>query len=154
MEEKISKMENMKPVKCAAFLVVRNAEGKILIIKRPKEDSDDPDFWGLPASMLKEDETYEQAIIRVGKKKLGVSLKVGRFIGRGSLDRGDYILHGDEYEAEIISGEPELGKVEGTSYVDWKWGTIEDLIPVAKSNSLCVNILLKTLGRETYLPIF
>ena len=126
-----------------------------MIIKRPSDDEDLPNVWGLPAGSVKLNETYEEAIVRAGKNKLCVELKVGKLIGRGNLDRGNYILHGEEYEAEIISGVPKVPQenTEGTQYQDWKYGTYEDLKEAASKHSLCCNLYLKSIGKEVLGPI-
>ncbi len=145
-------VEKVKEVKYAIFYVIKNKDdkSKILIVKRPDDDSDLPGVWGLPAGSVKEKESYEEALIRAGKNKLGVELKVRRFIGRGNIDRGNYILHGEEYEAEIISGVVKVPQEngEGTQYQDWKWGTYEDLKEAASKHSLCSNLYLKSIGEE------
>jgi len=150
--------ERVKEVKYAIFYVIRNKDdsSKILIVKRPNEDIDLPGgVWGLPAGSVKEGETYEEAIVRNGRNKLGVELKARKILGRGNLDRGDYILHGEEYEAEIVSGTPNVPQEnnEGTQYQDWKWGTYEDLIEAASKHSLCCNLYLKSIGEKVLGPI-
>lgn len=149
--------EKVKEVKYAIFYVIKNPENssEILIVKRPKDDNNLPNMWGIPAGSVKENETYEEALIKAGKNKLGVKLKVGKLIGRGNLDRGDYILHGEEYEAEIISGTPCVPQEnsEGTQYQDWKYGNYEDLIEMASKHSLCCNLYFKHIGKEVLGPI-
>ena len=149
--------ERVKEVKYAIFYVIRNKDdsSKILIVKRPKDDNDLPNMWGIPAGSVKEEETYEEAIVRNGKNKLGVELKVIKLIERGNLDRGSYILHGEEYEAEIVSGTPNVPQEnnEGTQYQDWKWGTYKDLIEASKKGSLCCNLYLKSIGEKVLGPI-
>ena len=149
--------KKVKEVKYAVFYVIRNKEdnSKILIVKKPEDDSDLPNVFGIPAGSVKEGETYEQAIIKNGKNKLGVNLKIKNFIGRGNIDREDYILHGEEYEAEIVSGTPKAPQEnsEGTQYQDWKWGTYEDLIEAASKHSLCCNLYLKSIGKDVLGPV-
>ena len=149
--------EKVKEVRYAIFYVIKNPKdsSEILIIKRPEDDTDLPNIWGIPAGSVKEGETYEESIVRNGRNKLGVELKVGKLIGRGNLDRGGYILHGEEYEAEIISGVLKVPQEngEGTQYQDWKWGTYEDLREAASKHSLCSNLYLKNVGEEVLGPI-
>ena len=149
--------KKVKEVKYAVFYVIRNKEdnSKILIVKRPEDDVDLPNVFGIPAGSVKEGETYEQAIIRNGKNKLGVNIKIKNFIGRGNIDREDYILHGEEYEAEIVSGTPKVPQEnkEGTQYQEWKWGTYEDLIEAASKHSLCCNLYLKSIGKDVLGPV-
>ena len=149
--------EKVKEVRYAVFYVIKNPQNdsEILIVKRPSDDADLPNIWGIPAGSVKEGETYEEAIIRNGKNKLGVELEIVNLIGRGNLDRGNYILHGEEYEAEIVSGVPSVPQknVDGTQYQDWKWGNYKDLIEAAEKGSLCCNLNLKSIGKKVLGPI-
>ena len=137
-----------KPVKRAISYVIYNENrSKILIVRRPNNDEDLPNLWGLPAGSVKDGETKEDAIIRSGRDKLGVELEVVRLIGKDNLERDKYILHMEDYEAKIISGEPEAPqKVEGiTQYSDWRWGVADDLREIASKGSLCTQIYLKSI---------
>lgn len=136
----------MKPIKYAvAFVVYSENRKNILIVQRPPEDEDLPDIWGLPAGSVREDETFEQAVIRAGRDKLGVELQIVEFIGRDDIERDDFILHMEEYEAKIIRSEPVVPQpISGiTQYQEWCWGTEENLKPAAERGSLCSRILLE-----------
>lgn len=124
-------------------MVIYNQDRRrFLIVKRPFDDDKLPNVWGLPAGSLKEKETYEEAVVRTGKEKLGVELKIVREIAEGEIDRGDYILHMKEYETEIVKGEPNAPQQikELTQYVQWKWGELEDLIEAVQKGSLCCKL--------------
>lgn len=86
--------------------------------------------------------------MRSGREKLGVNLKPTKFIGRGNIERDIYILHMEEYEAEIISGEPKVPQpVERiTQYQQWKWGVGSDLKNAASKGSLCSQIYLTSVN--------
>ena len=66
--------------------MIKNPENssEIIIVKRPSDDADLPNVWEIPAGSIKENETYEEAVVRNKKGKLGVLLKVGKLIGRGN----------------------------------------------------------------------
>ena len=120
----------MKPIKYAIAYVIYNKDKcKFLIVQRPSDDKNLPDVWGLPAGSVKENETFEEAVIRSGKEKLGVVLKPVKFIGRGSIEREEYILCLEDYEAEILEGDPSVPQpVEGiTQYQSLNWGVSSDL---------------------------
>jgi ADP-ribose pyrophosphatase YjhB (NUDIX family) len=138
----------MKPVRHAISYVIYNeSRSKFIIVKRPSDDDALPDVWGLPAGHVKDNETYEEALIRSGKEKLGVELKPMRFIGRDAMERDQYILHMDEFEVKIKSGDPKVPQsVQGiTQYQSWKWGEGSDLEDAASKGSLCSQIFLKYL---------
>lgn len=127
-----------------AFVIYNKDRTRFLIVKRPPEDDKLPNVWGLPAGSLKNGETYEDAVIRAGKEKLGVELRIVRQIAEGDIDRDDYTLHMKEYEAEIIKGKPYVPQliVGVTQYVRWKWGESTELIEAAGKGSLCCRLYL------------
>lgn len=139
----------MKPFKYAiAFVVYNQDRSKFLIVQRPSDDDNLPNVWGLPAGSVKENETFEECVIRSGSQKLGVKLKPTKFIGRNNIERENYNLHMEEYEAKIISGKPEVPQAtQGmTQYQQWKWGESSDLKNAASKGSLCSQIYLTSVN--------
>ncbi|MEX0920125.1 MAG: NUDIX domain-containing protein [Candidatus Pacearchaeota archaeon] len=139
----------MKPIKYAiAFVIYNQDRTKFLIVQRPSDDDNLPDAWGLPAGSVKDNETFEECIIRSGKEKLGVELKPTKFIGRSNVERNNSILHMEEYEAEIESGKPKVPQpIKGmTQYQQWKWGEGSDLKDAASKGSLCSQIYLTSVN--------
>ncbi len=68
---------SMKPIKNAVAFVIYSPDGtKILAVQRPFNDENLPGIWGLPAGSLKENESYEEAVLRAGREKLGVQLQI------------------------------------------------------------------------------
>ncbi|MBI2173501.1 MAG: NUDIX domain-containing protein [Candidatus Aenigmarchaeota archaeon] len=141
----------MKPVKNAVAYVIYNSDrSKLLSIQRPGDDEDLPNAWGLPAGSLKGGETEEEAVLRSGKEKLGVRLKVAKKIKSGDLERKEYILHLTDYEAKIIEGTPRVPQnVPGvTQYQRWKWALPEILKEAARKGSLCCRLYLESIGEK------
>ena len=141
----------MKPTKQSiAFLIYNKDRSKILIVKRPIDDNILPGVWGLPAGSLKDNETFEKAVIRSGLEKLGVELKVKKYIGENNIERDSFISHMEEYEAEIIKGEPNVPQlIQGmTQYEEWKWGKSSDLKEAASKGSLCSQIYLNSINED------
>jgi ADP-ribose pyrophosphatase YjhB (NUDIX family) len=124
--------------------VVRNAE-RVLIVQRPADDEDLPNMWGLPAASLRAGESWHDAVARAGRDKLGVELKVGHEVKRGTLERKQYTLEMRLYEAEIVTGRPIVPQPNDTvtQYQNWTWGTAEDLLPAAERGSLCCRLFLE-----------
>ncbi len=137
-----------KPVKNSVAYVIYNDNSKneFLIVQRPFDDKDLPGYWGLPAGSLKENESFEDAVIRSGREKLGVELKVIELINEGELERETYILHMKEYEARIAKGVIKVPQnVKGvTQYKTCNWGTAEDLMPAAEKGSLCCKLYIES----------
>jgi len=138
---------HVNPIKnSVSFVIYHKDRTRFLLVKRPPEEDRLPDVWGLPAGSLKEGETFEEAVIRSGREKLGVELKIVRKMGEGEIDRGDYRLRMKAYEVEIIHGEPQVPQpIRGiTQYTQWKWGRPEDLVEAAQKGSLCCRLYLSS----------
>ena len=139
-----------KPIKnSVAYVIYTPNRSEFLIVQRPDNDEDLPGLWGLPAGSLKEGESFEDAVIRSGRQKLGVELKVNKMINEGEVKRKDYVLHMKEYEAEVIEGKPRVPQIlEGvTQYQTWRWGISEDLKSAAEKGSLCCRLYLESIKR-------
>lgn len=139
----------MKPLKnSVAFVIYNSDRTKFLIVRRPPDDIDLPNVWGLPAGSLKDEETFEDAVIRSAKEKLGIKIKIVKLINEGEIERTQFVLHMKEFEAEILEGDPSVPQdAPGvTQYSEWKWGQAGDLIEAAKIGSLCSRLYLGEAG--------
>ena len=117
---------------------------RILVVQRPQDDEDLPNVWGLPASSLRPGESFEDAVARTGREKLGVEFRVVRELNRGVTARKGYTLEMRLYEAVISHGEPQVPQAhEGvTQYQRWMWDTAERLREGAAAGSLCCGLML------------
>jgi ADP-ribose pyrophosphatase YjhB (NUDIX family) len=136
----------VKPVKRSVALAILDGSNRqrVLVVQRPAEDEDLPNVWGLPASSLKEGESWEDAAHRTGREKLGVQIELGPELQRGSCERDQYILGMRLFEARIVSGEPRVPQpVPGvTQYRNVQWGDAATLRPAAALGSLCCKLFL------------
>lgn len=135
-----------QPARRAVSFVIRSTEqpGHVLTVLRPPDDLDLPDVWGLPAGSLRPGESWEDAVRRAGREKLGVDLNVGRELARGSLERRAYTLEMRLFEATIASGEPAVPQPhpEVTQYQDLRWQDPSVLYAAADLGSLCCRLFL------------
>jgi len=134
-----------KPVKrSVSVAVMRSMQPPLLIVRRPADDQDLPNAWGLPAASLLPGESWADAVRRAGREKLGVELRVGEELGQGTADRETYSLEMKLFAAEIDRGAPAVPQaVPGvTQYQAWKWGERELLEPAAARGSLCCRLFL------------
>lgn len=113
--------------------------GRVLLVQRPDDDDDLPLVWGLPAASLGPAESWEDAVRRAARDKLGVEAEPGEVLREGVLERPSYTLEMRLYEARILAGEPSVPRdVAGvTQYRAWRWGSASDLAPAAERGSLC-----------------
>ena len=142
-----------KPIKKAVSYAAIDDKGNILLVKRPADDKDLPNVWGLPAGGVKEDESWEKATVRSGKEKLGVNLEIKEELGEGKLDREKYTLHMKLFGVSIPEGEKPVvpQPLEGiTQYVDSKWATPDEIVEhlkiTAPQGSLCCTLFLVKKG--------
>lgn len=93
------------------------SDPRVLAVLRPPDDPELPDVWGLPATTLRPGEDWEEALIRAGREKLGVTLEPLRLLAEGERERragGPPTASGGPrerlrmrvYEAVIRDGEP------------------------------------------------
>jgi hypothetical protein len=133
-----------KTAKHSITLLIPATSGRILLVLRPTDDDTLPGLWSLPAITTAPGEDEAEAIRRAGRDKLGVELLPGGLIGEAERDSDHQTQRIRGHEATIVSGSasvPQHGP--GTQYVDWRWGTPEDLKSAARAGSLGCQIALR-----------
>lgn len=108
----------LNPVKHAISLVIKNNENETLFALRSEKKDSYPLVWSLPSAFIHENESPGDTVKRIGKTKLGVELKPKKLINEGTSDRGTFTLFMHDYEAEVVSGTPE---VVSDDYIELKW---------------------------------
>jgi adenine-specific DNA-methyltransferase len=128
-----------------AVAIVRN-DGLVLAVQRPDEPGEElPGVWGLPAITLRDGESAEGGVRRLGHEKLGVELAPLRPLASGEQQRADYTLHMTVYEASI-AGEPSLQRApSGTSHDALDWLPGGSFADAAARGSLCCELYLTSL---------
>jgi len=148
-------MPEDKPIdlRRAVAAVVRRDDGLVLAVRRPDEPGEElPGVWGLPAATLREGESPEEGLRRLGREKLGVELTPLRPLAQGEQQRPfggtrkDYTLHMTVYGASLAS-EPKLpARTAGaavTLYDALDWLPADALREAAEKGSLCCRLLLE-----------
>jgi ADP-ribose pyrophosphatase YjhB (NUDIX family) len=132
-------------VKRSVSVAIHDAAGRVLLVQRPPDDEDLALAWGLPAATLRAGESWEGAVERAARDKLGVDVVIGARLAEGDLDRPGYRLQMRLYDASIARGVPAVPqKVPGvTQYVAWRWGPAADLEAAARAGSLCSRLYLE-----------
>jgi hypothetical protein len=129
----------MRPVKHSIAVMIRKGTD-ILAVRRRENDDELPGIWGLPAGTIRENETTEDLIARIGHDKLGVKLAPTRRIASGRQDRPNYRLHMELWEVSM----------EGTPiHPEWQWASLDLLRPGMESGSLCCELALKSKSRAS-----
>ena len=141
----------MKPAKNSVAVVIKNAAGEILVVRRPEDEPGKlAGVWGFPAITLRDGESEEAGVRRIGQEKLGVRLDVGAKIGEATADRGDYILRLSDYFADLVGeDEPTVPQSDTsmTQYVEVRYTDDPHcLIPAIELGALCSRIYLRSIG--------
>jgi ADP-ribose pyrophosphatase YjhB (NUDIX family) len=136
----------LKPLKRSVSLVIEGPAG-VLLVRRPDDDDSLPGLWGLPAASLREGESEREALLRVGRDKLGVEVEPLEPIGEDEAERPDHRIAMRDWSARISAGDPAVPQEGGaTQYVQWRWGDPAELAPAARAGSVCARVLLRALG--------
>ena len=141
-------MSTSKPVKYSVALVIYNDDRtKYLIVQRPLNDESLPGSWGFPATSKKHpEESWDDAVRRAAKIKLGIDVEIIKLLGEEETDRGNYILKLRDYEVKIKSGEISVPQSDTgtTQYIRFKYtNEPNELAKSAQKGSLCSRIFLR-----------
>ena len=134
------------PIRHAVAAALRRDDGLTFAVQRPNEPGEElPGIWGLPAVTLRDGETIEQGIRRLGAEKLSIELTPLHALAEGEQQRDDYVLRMTVYEASA-GGEPTLPprppEATSTLYVDTDWLPVEAFQEAADKGSLCCQLFL------------
>lgn len=144
-------MTIQKPIEYSAVLVIYNKDrSKFYLCRRPLDDKSMPGYWGFPAASKEDpDEPWEETVARAAETKLGIKVKISKYLGEMTMDRGKYILVLRDYEVKVIKGEPKVPQKfkNVTQYIEEKWtGKTQELIKPARDGSLCSRVFLRSKG--------
>lgn len=132
--------------RAVALTIYRDEDREeILSVLRPENDEDHPGVWGMPATSLKDGESWEDAVHRAADEKLGVDVNIKQLQSEGFQHRENYDITLRNYEVEISLGQPDVDQkdIDSTKYVSWDWKPIEDMKEAAtETASLCTSLLL------------
>ena len=140
-----------REVRRAVAAAVRRDDGLVLAVLRPGDPGEElPGGWGLPAVTLRDGESPEDGVRRVGREKLGVELTPLRSTAEGEQRREGYTLRMTVYEASIVGtpgeGTPSLpprsASGGGTRYVAIDWLPAASFRAAAEAGSLCCRLFL------------
>lgn len=109
----------MKPIIYVVAGIIRrseDAEGKILVCKRPREKARGG-LWEFAGGKLEAGETREAALVRECREELGITLAPGKLYMELEHAYEDLTVHLSVYEAFIVEGEPSLLEHEELRWV-------------------------------------
>jgi ADP-ribose pyrophosphatase YjhB (NUDIX family) len=146
-----------KRVATFAYVILRGGAPtyELLVVRRSPKDRYFPDMWGLPAGTLRKRESYEQAIARTAKGRLGVEVEVLGERAAGTSDRGTHVVVMRLFEARIVTGTPEVRDVnpDGHGYTEARWAGPDVLLPARERGSLCCRLVESWLQTRAVNPV-
>ncbi|HSP39485.1 MAG TPA: NUDIX domain-containing protein [Frankiaceae bacterium] len=86
------------PIRCVGA-VVTDSRGRILLVQRANEPG--RGLWSLPGGRVEPGETDEQAVVREVAEETGLTVEVGRLVGRVQID--DYDV--GDYSCRVVDGD-------------------------------------------------
>ncbi len=106
--------------------VIRNLDGKYLVLKRSEREIAFPGMYTFPGGKIEDNDNVEETLIKEAKEEANLDLKPGKI-----LLKDKSFIRPDEQTVKVFSY---LCEVEDTSnlkisedFTDFKWVTLEDL---------------------------
>ncbi len=121
-----------KPYGLTMRSIVKNNEGKILVLRRHPKSKTNPHKWELPGGKIEKGEFFDEALIREVKEETDLDVKVGDFC---EAVQDDYphkrtvqlIMYSKDITGEVkISDEHD----------DWMWASADEIKSLDITSSL------------------
>lgn len=113
------------PIYRSAKLLLFDATGKVLVLRRSDTHPTAPHALDLPGGMIERDETYETGITRELTEETNLSLSIDRFLAVHKSGSRFSIMQRKLYVARIDDNEPEIQL--SWEHDDYEWLPIESL---------------------------
>jgi len=106
--------------------VIRNQEGKYLVLKRSEREIAYPGMYTFPGGKVEDNDTVEETLIKEAKEEANLDLKPGKI-----LLKDKSFIRPDEQTVKVFSYLCEVKDIKGlkisNDFTDYKWVTLEDL---------------------------
>ncbi|MHB9035691.1 MAG: NUDIX hydrolase [Armatimonadota bacterium] len=116
-----------KPFALSMKIIVKNAEGRCLLLKRSVDSKNNPGKWDFPGGKIDPGETFDQALLREVSEETGLSIRIDGLVGstqsesptnrivylilEGSVESGDVRLS-PEHQDMLWVDPSELAKAD------------------------------------------
>ncbi len=121
-QERYDKEKESKEKRPVASCILRNAEGKILLIHRNTPESQQ---WETPGGKLEPKEDPKKTVKREIKEELGVEIKIGRELARYRVKEGESTRNYILYLAKVVGGELTLRESMFDELGYFSWNELE-----------------------------
>lgn len=131
-----------KPFALSVKVLIRDGEGRCLLLKRSMSSKGNPGKWDLPGGKLDPGENLEQALLRETAEETGLTISLKRVVGAAESEapgrRVAYLV----FEGHITSGQVHLSG----EHDDFTWVGLKDLEKMDIAPQF--HPLLKAISRE------
>ena len=106
--------------------IILDDDGRILLVRRPRNAKVFPGMWGLISGMIESSETVEEALKREAKEEIGVNVEIVKYTGRYYDAKNRHPTKTViclPHLTKIVSGNP-IPKEQGTEV---KWFSKEEI---------------------------
>ncbi len=111
-----------KPFALSVKVVIRNASGQCLLIKRSFKSKGSPGKWDLPGGKAEMGERFDEALLREVAEETGLSINLMHVAGSAECELPDRKVAYIIMEASLASGEVHLSR----EHDDFSWITLQE----------------------------
>ncbi len=111
-----------KPFALSVKVVIRNATGHCLLIRRSSSSKGSPGKWDLPGGKAELGEKFDEALLREVAEETGLSIHLTHVAGSAECELPDKKVAYIIMEASLASGEVHLS----SEHDDFAWVTLEE----------------------------
>ncbi len=106
--------------------VIRNQEGKYLVLKRSEREIAYPGMYTFPGGKVEDNDTVEETLIKEAREEANLELRPGKI-----LLKDKSFIRPDEQTVKVFSylcEAEDISKIRiSEDFTDYKWVTLEDL---------------------------
>ena len=121
-----------KPYGLTMRSVIKNEEGKILVLRRHPKSKTQPHKWELPGGKIEKGEFFDEALIREVKEETNLNVKVGDFCEAVQDDYPHKRTVQLIMYSKDITGDVEISD----EHDDWKWASVDEIKSLDITSSL------------------
>lgn len=111
--------------------VIKNSEGKILIVKRHPKSRTDPEMWELPGGKVEKGEHFADALVREIKEETNLDVEVGDFCEAVQNDYAHKRTVQLMMYLDDVKGEVEISD----EHIESMWASIDEIETLKLSSS-------------------
>lgn len=112
-----------KPFTLSAKAVIRDEEGRCLILKRSRTSRGNPGRWDFPGGKVETGERFEESLAREIREETGLEVSIGRVVGHAQSESPDAKIAYIILEARSKAGTVTLSE----EHEEYRWIDVASL---------------------------